>query len=162
MGKRKPIGLSKTSILKGMQCPKALYLSKNPPAFDIPPAPDRAAKFALGQGKGVARGSRKSAFDSSKSQQQTWPDFYKNIIFTLKMRLGAVPLIFFRSFYEPGLHRIQAGVVKSISVARPQRLQRLITASIASSSTSGRYTSRPSLSIRPMTQYSTRFPKPAE
>lgn len=26
------IGLSKTYLLKSMQCPKALYLSKNPPS----------------------------------------------------------------------------------------------------------------------------------
>ncbi|MHB8789934.1 MAG: DUF2779 domain-containing protein [Desulfobulbaceae bacterium] len=42
------IGLSKTSLLKGMQCPKALYLSKNPPAFEIPPDPYREAKFQAG------------------------------------------------------------------------------------------------------------------
>lgn len=42
------IGLSKTSLLKGMQCPKALYLSKNPPAFEIPPDPNREAKFQAG------------------------------------------------------------------------------------------------------------------
>lgn len=46
-------GLSKTSLLKGIQCPKALYLSKNPPAFEVPPDPDRAAKFVLGREVGV-------------------------------------------------------------------------------------------------------------
>lgn len=45
-------GLSKSSILKGMQCAKALYLSKNPPAFEIPPDPDLEAKFALGHDVG--------------------------------------------------------------------------------------------------------------
>lgn len=33
-------GLSKSQILKGMQCPKALYLAKNPPEFERPPQPD--------------------------------------------------------------------------------------------------------------------------
>jgi len=33
-------GLSKSLILKGMQCPKALYLAKNPPEFKLPPQPD--------------------------------------------------------------------------------------------------------------------------
>jgi hypothetical protein len=32
--------LSKSLILKGMQCPKALYLAKNPPEFELPPQPD--------------------------------------------------------------------------------------------------------------------------
>ncbi len=45
---KRPAGLSKTSILKGMQCPKALYLSKNPPDFVLPPDPDREAKFQAG------------------------------------------------------------------------------------------------------------------
>ena len=47
------IGLSKTSILKGIQCPRALYLSKNPPAFEIPPDPDREAKFKSGTEVGI-------------------------------------------------------------------------------------------------------------
>jgi len=33
-------GLSKLLILKGMQCPKALYLAKNPPEFELSPQPD--------------------------------------------------------------------------------------------------------------------------
>ena len=41
-------GLSKSLILKGMQCPKALYLVKNPPAFEFPPQPDLEAKFRVG------------------------------------------------------------------------------------------------------------------
>ena len=43
------VGLSKTSILKGIQCPKALYLSKNQPDFEIPPDPDLEAKFQAGR-----------------------------------------------------------------------------------------------------------------
>lgn len=46
-------GLSKSLILKGMQCPKALYLAKNPPAFELPPQPDREAKFQLGNEVGL-------------------------------------------------------------------------------------------------------------
>lgn len=46
-------GLSKTSFLKGIQCPKALYLSKNPPAFEMPPDPNREAKFQAGQEVGI-------------------------------------------------------------------------------------------------------------
>lgn len=45
---RHTTGLSKTSLLKGIQCSKALYLSKNPPAFEIPPDPDLEAKFQAG------------------------------------------------------------------------------------------------------------------
>ena len=51
--KIRTIGLSKTSLLKGIQCPKALYLSKNPPAFEITPDPDREAKFQVGREVGV-------------------------------------------------------------------------------------------------------------
>jgi hypothetical protein len=43
------IGLSKSSILKGIRCPKALYLTKNPPDFEIPPDPDLEAKFQTGK-----------------------------------------------------------------------------------------------------------------
>ena len=50
---RRTAGLSKTSLLKGIQCPKALYLSKNPPAFEIPPDPDLEAKFQAGREVGV-------------------------------------------------------------------------------------------------------------
>ena len=46
-------GLSKTSILKGIQCPKALYLSKNQPDFEIPPDPDLEAKFQAGREVGI-------------------------------------------------------------------------------------------------------------
>jgi len=42
-------GLSKSSILKGIQCPKALYLTKSPPDFEIPPDPDLEAKFQTGK-----------------------------------------------------------------------------------------------------------------
>ena len=51
-GKR-TIGLSKTSFLKGIQCPKSLYLSKNPPAIEIPFDPDLEAKFQAGREVGV-------------------------------------------------------------------------------------------------------------
>lgn len=47
------VGLSKTSILKGIQCPRALYLSKNPPAFELPPDPDLQAKFQAGHDVGI-------------------------------------------------------------------------------------------------------------
>lgn len=46
-------GLSKSLILKGMQCPKALYLQKNPPAFELPPQPDLEAKFRAGHEVGI-------------------------------------------------------------------------------------------------------------
>lgn len=46
-------GLSKSLILKGMQCPKALYLQKNPPDFKIPPKPDLEAKFRAGHEVGI-------------------------------------------------------------------------------------------------------------
>ena len=51
-GKR-TIALSKTSLLKGIQCPKSLFLSKNPPAFEIPFDPDLEAKFQAGREVGV-------------------------------------------------------------------------------------------------------------
>lgn len=41
-------GLSKSLILKGLQCPKALWLAKNPPAFKFPPRPALEARFAAG------------------------------------------------------------------------------------------------------------------
>lgn len=45
--------LSKTSLLKGMQCPKALYLTKYPPPIEIPPDPDKEAKFSIGREVGL-------------------------------------------------------------------------------------------------------------
>ena len=51
--KKLNINLSKTSLLKGIQCSKALYLSKNPPAIEILPDPDLEAKFQAGRGVGV-------------------------------------------------------------------------------------------------------------
>ncbi|MDT8421730.1 MAG: DUF2779 domain-containing protein [Desulfuromonadales bacterium] len=41
-------GLSKSLILKGLQCQKALWLAKNPPDFEFPPQPDLEAKFRAG------------------------------------------------------------------------------------------------------------------
>ena len=41
-------GLSKSLILKGLQCQNALCLAKNPPEFDFPPQPDLEAKFRAG------------------------------------------------------------------------------------------------------------------
>lgn len=41
-------GLSKSLILKGMQCPKALYLAKFPPAFSFPSKPGLEARFRSG------------------------------------------------------------------------------------------------------------------
>ncbi len=46
-------GLSKSLILKGMQCPKALYLAKNPPAFELPLQPDLEEKFRFGNEVGL-------------------------------------------------------------------------------------------------------------
>ena len=46
-------GLSKSLILKGLQCQKALWLAKHPPAFDFPSQPDLEAKFAAGTEVGV-------------------------------------------------------------------------------------------------------------
>ena len=46
-------GLSKSLILKGMQCPKALYLQKNPPDFELPPQPGLEAKFRAGHEVGI-------------------------------------------------------------------------------------------------------------
>jgi hypothetical protein len=46
-------GLSKSLILKGTQCPKALYLVKNPPAFELPPRPHLEAKYRTGNEVGL-------------------------------------------------------------------------------------------------------------
>ncbi len=53
MTKRKSTGLSKSLILNGLQCRKALWLKKNPPAFELPPKPDLEAKFAAGIEVGI-------------------------------------------------------------------------------------------------------------
>ncbi len=53
MAKRKNTGLSKSLIIKGMQCRKALWLKKNPPDFEFPPQPDLEARFALGTEVGI-------------------------------------------------------------------------------------------------------------
>lgn len=46
-------GLSKSLILKGIQCAKALYLQKNPPDFDFPPQPELEAKYRAGNEVGI-------------------------------------------------------------------------------------------------------------
>ena len=46
-------GLSKSLILRGLQCPKALYLSKYPPSFEFPPAPERDARYNFGHEVGL-------------------------------------------------------------------------------------------------------------
>jgi len=48
-----PAGLSKTLLLKGTQCPKALWLTKNPPEFEFPPQPDLEARYAAGTEVGL-------------------------------------------------------------------------------------------------------------
>ncbi len=53
MARAKSSGLSKSLILKGLQCPKALWLTKNPPEFEFPPQPDLEAKFQLGSEVGI-------------------------------------------------------------------------------------------------------------
>jgi hypothetical protein len=46
-------GLSKSLILKGLQCQKALWLAKNPPDFELPPKPDLEARFRAGTEVGI-------------------------------------------------------------------------------------------------------------
>lgn len=46
-------GLSKSLILKGIQCVKALYLAKNPPDFVFPPQPSRKARYRTGTEVGL-------------------------------------------------------------------------------------------------------------
>ena len=46
-------GLSKSLILKGMQCPKALYLQKNPPDIKFPPQPGLEARYRAGHEVGI-------------------------------------------------------------------------------------------------------------
>jgi len=46
-------GLSKSLILKGLQCQKALWLKKNPPDFELPPKPDLQALFRAGTEVGI-------------------------------------------------------------------------------------------------------------
>ena len=53
MGRPGSSGLSKSLLLKGLQCPKALWLSKHPPTFEFPPQPDLEAKFRAGNEVGL-------------------------------------------------------------------------------------------------------------
>jgi hypothetical protein len=46
-------GLSKSLILKGIQCLKAIYLAKNPPDLAFPPQPDREARYRTGTEVGL-------------------------------------------------------------------------------------------------------------
>jgi hypothetical protein len=46
-------GLSKSLILKGIQCPKALYLAKYPPDFEFPPKPELEARYRAGTEVGL-------------------------------------------------------------------------------------------------------------
>lgn len=41
-------GLSKSLILKGLQCPRALWLTRHPPEFTFPEDPEREARFRAG------------------------------------------------------------------------------------------------------------------
>ncbi|MEE4253098.1 MAG: DUF2779 domain-containing protein, partial [Desulfuromusa sp.] len=53
MGRAGSSGLSKSLILKGLQCQKALWLVKHPPDFEFPPQPDLEAKFRAGTEVGL-------------------------------------------------------------------------------------------------------------
>jgi len=53
MGIARGGGLSKSLLLKGMQCPRALWLAKNPPAFDFPPHPELEARYRAGTEVGL-------------------------------------------------------------------------------------------------------------
>jgi len=46
-------GLSKSLLLNGIQCPKALWLRKNPPDFEFPSNPARDQKFRQGTMVGI-------------------------------------------------------------------------------------------------------------
>jgi hypothetical protein len=46
-------GLSKSLLLKGMQCPRALWLARHPPDFVFPEDPARLARFAAGTEVGL-------------------------------------------------------------------------------------------------------------
>jgi len=46
-------GLSKSLILKGLQCPRALWLTKHPPDFVFPDDPAREARYADGTAVGI-------------------------------------------------------------------------------------------------------------
>lgn len=39
------IGLSKSLVLKGLQCQKALWLAENPPVFEFPANPEKEARL---------------------------------------------------------------------------------------------------------------------
>jgi len=41
-------GLSKSLLLKGMQCQRSLWLVKNPPAITLPEDPAKQARLAAG------------------------------------------------------------------------------------------------------------------
>ncbi|MBW2504305.1 MAG: DUF2779 domain-containing protein [Deltaproteobacteria bacterium] len=47
------LGLSKSLLLKGIQCPKALYLAKFPPPLEIPTKPELEARFRAGHEVGT-------------------------------------------------------------------------------------------------------------
>lgn len=50
-------GRSKSLILKGMQCQRALWLASNPPDFEFPANPEKEARLAAGIEVGcLARG----------------------------------------------------------------------------------------------------------
>jgi Domain of unknown function(DUF2779) len=53
MDRSRRTGLSKSLILKGLQCPKALYLAKYPPAFEFPSRPELEARYAAGTEVGL-------------------------------------------------------------------------------------------------------------
>ena len=53
MARSRTSGLSKSLILKGLQCRKALWLTRNPPAFELPPQPARDALFSAGTEVGI-------------------------------------------------------------------------------------------------------------
>lgn len=46
-------GLSKSLILKGLQCHKALWLAKHPPPIELPEKPELQARYELGTAVGV-------------------------------------------------------------------------------------------------------------
>ncbi len=53
MGRGNRSGLSKSLILKGLQCPRALWLTRNPPDCELPPRPELEDRFRAGTEVGL-------------------------------------------------------------------------------------------------------------
>jgi hypothetical protein len=93
-------GLSKSLILKGLQCHKALWLAKHPPAFELPEKPDLQARFELGTAVGILA---QDLFPGGVEVPFAGLSFAAQLAKTRQLMEGGAPVIYEASFLHEGI-----------------------------------------------------------